>query len=340
MAMVCPQCDGIFEQRLSCPQCGVRLLYEDTRRKRFFALNGSGESWEHTPWGRLFVGLLLAQGLYYVLRHLWTAGVLATHEYAPNDVWATLTGLIVLQGLQGISVLAAGLLIGAGQRRGIFFGAVAGVWNGVLCILVQNLMGEPVLSLSLFGEPMIQAAVGAVGGLAGSLIWKPIPAVNLPAEARKSKPMVPVMPRTSSLVGPLAWGRILTGITLAVGGVVWVDVIREFILDASEGHLRIDTHLQAEIVTWEISALAMIAGGALAGATTKNGMKQGLAVGIGTGTILMGIRLASNHMPAEIHLLTLVSALGLGFFGGWFGGQLLPPVLALPRRKRKTIAMV
>jgi len=303
-------------------------------------MDGSSDSWEHTPWGRLFVGLVLAQGLYYVLRHLWTAGVLATHEYAPNDVWGTLTGLIVLQGLQGVSVLAAGLLIGAGQRRGIFFGAVAGVWNGVLCILVQNLMGQPVLSLSLFGDPMLQAAVGAVGGLAGGLIWKPIPLVSLPTEPRKSRPIIPVSPRSSSFVGPLAWGRILTGITLAVGGVVWTDVIREFVLDASEGKLRIDTHLQAELVTWEISALAMLAGGTLAGATTKNGMKQGLAAGIGTGAILGGMRLASSHLSLQLVFLTLLSALALCLVGGWFGSQLLPPIFPRSRRKRKTLVAV
>ena len=28
MAMVCPQCAGSYEQRLQCPTCGVRLLYD------------------------------------------------------------------------------------------------------------------------------------------------------------------------------------------------------------------------------------------------------------------------------------------------------------------------
>ena len=45
----------------------------------------------------------------------------------------------------------------------------------------------------------------------------------------------PIRPRRSALAGPVAWGRVLTGITLTVGCVVWVDVIREFVLEASEG---------------------------------------------------------------------------------------------------------
>src|SRR5260370_38838540 len=98
---------------------------------------------------------------------------------------------------------------------------------------------------------------------------------------------MPVARQLSSFAGPVAWGRGLTGITLAVGGVVWTDVIRDFVLGASEGKLRIDTALQAELVTWEISALAMLAGGGLAGPSTINGMKQRLGVGMGLGPILL-----------------------------------------------------
>src|SRR5260370_13312347 len=113
-----------------------------------------------------------------------------------------------------------------------------------------------------------------------------------------------VASQVSSFAGHVAWGRVLTGITLAVGGVVWTDVIRDFVLDASEGKLRIDTALQAELVTWEISALAMLAGGALAGASTINGMKQGLGVGMGTGTILFVMRMANNPLGLQLLMLT------------------------------------
>ena len=132
--------------------------------------------------------------------------------------------------------------------------------------------------------------------------------------------------------------RVVAGITIAVGGVFWVDAIRDSVLEASEGKLRIDTQLQAELVTWEISALAMLAGGALAGATTRNGSKQGVYVGVGTATVLLGIRLASiTHTPLLLGL-TVISAVTLGVVGGWFGSHLLPPIYGRPRRKRVRMA--
>src|SRR5207237_10197083 len=134
--------------------------------------------------------------------------------------------------------------------------------------------------------PALQVAFETLGGLVGSLSWRPLPLEVLPVQPRKTLLALPARRGPSAFRGPVAWGRVLTGITVAVGGVFWVDVIRDSVLDASEGKLRIDTHLQAELVTWEISALAMIAGGAMAGASTRNGSKQGSCVGIGTGTIL------------------------------------------------------
>jgi hypothetical protein len=334
MAMLCPQCQGSFSQRLNCPNCGVRLVYRDSRHGSDDGPDGLPASWQQTPWGRLVVGLLLAQGLYYVLRHLCTAGLLVAREELADNVWATLTGLVVVQALQALSILAAGLLTGAGQRRGLLFGAVVGVWNAVFFILVQIWTGQLVTTIDLFGEPVLQVAFGALGGLAGSLIWQPLPLVQSPLQARKPSPLISNRRSMSDFSGPVAWARVMTGITVAVGGVFWVDVIRDSVLEAGEGKLQIDTHLQAELVTWEISALAMIAGGALAGATTRNGSKQGLFVGIGTATVLSGIRLASITHTPQLLVLTLISALALGFVGGWFGSNLLPPIYQSARRKR------
>ncbi len=330
MAMVCPDCNGTYEQRLTCPSCGSRLSYRLAVPSSRPGIPGLDESWQQTPWGKLFIGLVLAQGLYYGLRHLCIAGFLAA-EQIHGSVWSLLTGLIVLQVLQAVSVLSAGALIGAGQRRGFLYGAVVGVWNGVLFVLVQHLVEQPLTPVSFFGEPMLQAAFGALGGLIGTMIWKPPAAVKLTIQSG-SGPRVPLLRmRLSPFHGPIAWGRVLTGITLAVGGVVWADVIREFVTEASEGKLSIDTQLQAELVTWEISALALLAGAALAGSTTKNGLKQGLVVGIGSGTLLFGIRLASTAGTPQVLALTWLSSICLCLVGGWFGSQLLPPVVPRSR---------
>src|SRR5262249_37844879 len=141
MAMVCPQCNKAYDQRLNCPQCGVRLLYQLTGRTEKFNLVELEAQWQQTPWGRLLVGLLLAQGVYYVLRHLFTAGMLATTDQAVG-VWATLTGLILQQALQAVGVFLAGVLTGAGQRRGILLGLLVGVWNGILFVIAQNWLGR------------------------------------------------------------------------------------------------------------------------------------------------------------------------------------------------------
>jgi hypothetical protein len=311
------------------------LRYEAPQRGRG-GRDGEDEPWQQTPWGRLLVGLLLSQGLYYVLRQLFLAGALAARE--ETNVWATLTGLIILQGLQGMSVFSAGLLTGAGRRRGLMYGAVVGVWNGVLFVLARQWSGQHAFSINNFGDPILQAAFGAIGGLTGSLIWKPAPLVQLPERKSAVGPVL-VSPAPSYFAGPIAWGRVLVGITLAVGGVVWVDIIRDFVLDAGSTQLRIDTHLQAELVTWEISALAMLAGSALAGASTRNGLKQGLAVGIGSGAILFGVRLASGQAAPSIVALTVVSAFCLSLAGGWFGSQMLPPLAVLRRRSFGSISV-
>jgi hypothetical protein len=334
MAMVCPQCKEWFQQRLNCPHCGARLVYQTGGPGRDSSDPLSSDHWQQTPWGRLLVGLLVAQGLFYIFQHLCTAGLLAVRAESA-DVWSALTGLVLLQALQAVSVLTAGLLSGAGQRRGMLLGLVVGVWNGVLFTLAHHWLGYPLTTIALFGEPALQAAIGAVGGLVGSMIWKPVAPLRLPVLLQAPAPIIPIGRRSSPLAGPIAWGRVLTGITLSVGCVVWVDVIREFVLEASEGKLRIDTHLQAELVTWEISALAMLAGGAFAGANTKNGTKQGIVVGLGTAVILLGIRLANNFFTAELLILTVLSTVALGLVGGWFGGEMLPPLIRLPKRQKR-----
>src|SRR5262245_34491925 len=239
MAMVCPQCSRSYEQRLHCPSCEVRLLYHPSPRPRTPPLGD--HAWRQTPWGAFLIGLLLAQGLHYVLHQLLTAGFLVSGQ-AGTNVWATLSNLLFLQALQVVSVFAAGVLTGAGQRRGILFGAALGVWNGILFNLIKQWTGQPLDPLSVFAEPILQATFGAIGGLVGSSIWKPVAAE--PLLIPRPQPVLPVLPLRrprDSFAGPIAWGRVLTGSAMCVGGVVWSDIIREFVLEASSGKLQIDT---------------------------------------------------------------------------------------------------
>jgi hypothetical protein len=109
-------------------------------------------------------------------------------------------------------------------------------------------------------------------------------------------------------------------------------VILSFILNASGGALSITTHLQDRLLLFEISALSTLAGAGIAGASTFNGLKQGLCVGIGASVILIGIQLGSPTAVLETTLFMILSTTVLTLAGGWFGGQLFPPVYHKRRR--------
>jgi hypothetical protein len=313
------------------------LLYQAHRRPAGEGSLESGAYWHNTPWGRILVGLLLAQGLSHGLRTLCDAGFLAVGDAATQGVWTTLFGLILLQGLQGVSLVLGGAVAGAGQARAIFYGAIVGLWNGLLLLAVQYLNGESQTQAILYGQPPLHLLFGALGGLLGKLIWKPLPALDVPAAMGKPKVAVSTHGKRSMFSGPVAWVRVGAGVALAAGGAVWTKVILDLIVDASQGKLTPTSHLQAQLVTWEIFALGMLGGGGIAGATTSNGSKQGLCVGLGTAALLVGFSLGRPNVIPEQLVFTVSCSLALTLVGGWFGGQLFPPILA-PRRKKMRAA--
>src|SRR5207302_5630448 len=134
---------------------------------------------QHTPWGRILIGLLLAQGLYYGLRHLCVAGLLATGLIDGETLWASIEGQLLIQSLQVVSLFFGGVFAGAGQRHGAVYGAVLGVWNGVFLVLVQPVLlrAEQVQffnTVSLYGQPLLQGALGCLAGWVGGRIWQPL----------------------------------------------------------------------------------------------------------------------------------------------------------------------
>jgi hypothetical protein len=325
MAMVCPQCSGTFEQRLQCPTCGIRLLYQVTPVRSARATAGEGAQWQQTPWGRILIGLLLAQGLYYGLRHLCTAGLLATHDEASRTALDSLTGLVLIQALQGASLLVGGILAGAGRRQGVIFGAVVGVWNGVISVLVASATGHQLTAVTFYSQPIMHTAFGAMGGFVGSLVWRPLPTLA-PVGTRRSGPLLKTSKKTTFLDGPVAWWRVIAGGAVAVGGTIWAKLILDMVLESTEGALSIDSHMQAQLATFEITALAMLAGSALAGATTANSLKQGLFVGLGASAVMLGIRLAASQFALQPLIFMASTSVALCMAGGWFGGQLFPPI--------------
>jgi hypothetical protein len=336
MAMVCPQCQTAYRQRLQCPQCNVRLLFDGSSPSRGVRKLFASGSWQQTFWGRIFIGLLLSQGLYYGLRQLCVAILLATQVADKATLWTDLPGQLLLQGLQLFSLLIGGLFAGAAQRNGALYGTLLGIWNAIFLVLVQPVFirveeAAFLNAVTLYGQPVLQAFLGGLAGWLGSRIWTPATPDGDDSPLRRPR-LIP-RPRLLLFAGPLAWGRILLGTVTALGGALSAETILRMVVRASDYSLTPGSALQAQLVTWEITALAMFVGGVLAGASTKNGFKQGLAVGIASAVLLCGIRLGGTTVVRfHVLLLSAFVPLILGVAGGAFGGQLLPPLL--PRRRK------
>ncbi len=327
MAMVCPQCGKAYEQRLQCQLCGVRLMYNDHGRSR----PGGPVRWRQTPWGRLLIGLALSQGLFYGVRQLLTGAFLALQaDGGPQQSWASPGGLILLESLRLLTLAFGAMLAGGGQRHGVLLGALVGACNGTLAGLLPAGNAPVRLTMGTLGQPLLQTAFGALAGWMGRAYWQPIPISN-PEEHRPARKQA-ARRRRSLFAGRVAWFRVALGIALAVAGTLSAGVLFDLVLDASQGKLTTTDEMQDRVVTWEIKALALLLGGTVAGATRANGLKQGLAVAIGSSVILVGIQLNQPKHALELAGLTLVSCFTLALVGGWFGSQLFPPILKLRRR--------
>ncbi len=333
MAMVCSQCKRAFDQQVNCPDCGVRLLFQVRNVASSDSSQANGEAqWQQTPWGRMGIGLILAQGLSFGMQQLLTAGILASGEAA--SVWTTLWGIVLLHTLQGLSLIVGGAISGAGKQRGLLYGAFVGLLNGIIFLLVQRQSGEVLTEALLYGQPILHMSFGALGGLVGILIWKPMPTLQILDQDGESK-TIPVAAVTFQfLAGPVYPGRVFLGVAMVVIGVVWSNGIVNWVLNASGGTLEIRSHLQAQLVGWEVSALATLFGAGLAGATTFNGLKQGLCVGFGSSLVLAGIHIGTPKIMLETTVFMIFGIILLAIAGGWFGGQLFPPVANVKRRNR------
>lgn len=340
MAMVCPQCKQVYEHALQCPHCPERLGYQSAGLGLLTtpAVAGPDETpgeWQQTPWGKILIGLILTQGLCYGLQQLLLAGAGAVGEETSEAIWRTLWGLVLLHTIQALSLLVGGALSGAGQSRGVLNGCLVGLGNGLITLLVQRQHHEIYPDVVLYLQPPLHLALGALGGLFGTLIWCPspvLPYLTPPDIAPAAAPDDSMLTRFL-FAGPLHLGRVSAGIFVVVLGVVWSGAILQFVLQASQGTLSVSSQLQAKLVGWEISALAVLVGAALAGATTGNGLKQGLAVGLGAGVVIVGIQLSGGKSDGDTIALAALGLLILAGVGGWFGGQLFPPVIAGRRRR-------
>jgi hypothetical protein len=322
MPAVCLRCSHSYDPTGPCPRCGA-VSSPVTSEAAV-----PGPRWQQTAWGRVLIGLILAQGLFYALRHL-LSGILLAVGWQAEVLSKDPNIALLLQAIQLLTVLAGSVLAGGGQQQGLFLGLMVGAWNGVLTLIIRQAFGEGITAASMVMLPVQLAIFGALGGGIGTAIWQPIPK-GVPQLV--PTPRKPRTPRQPLFAGKVYWIRVLAGTALAVGGTLAAEKIFKKVLEVGSGTLSTDGDLQNLIITWEIKALAVLAGGALAGILTPNGLKQGLFVGLFATFILLGIHTLKTNYPLYVGLLTIISTFCLGIAGGWFGGQLLPPVAKINRR--------
>ncbi len=335
MPMVCPQCSDRYEQKLVCPRCRVRLDFQEESAPPAMGPAEENEAWQQTPWARIGLGLLLACGIYQGLNQLVQAALLAAGEDANQGIWAALSTVAAMQALQAIGLLVGGVLAGAGQRRGAAYGAFIGVFNGVLSVILMVREHQELTPVTFYGLPFLHAAIGAFAGFVGARIWRPLPTLRLgPVEAAAVS--LPVHRGPSRFSGPIAWGRVLVGVAIAVCGAHWANTILDLVLEASEGKLALETNMQARLVTWEITGLAILAGGAIAGASKRNSLKQGVCVGFVTAIALVAFRYWGHHvLVMKDFIQQALCPVVLGVVGSWFGGQFFPPIVRTARRRER-----
>jgi hypothetical protein len=275
------------------------------------------------------------------------------HVDAPSGDLDPLVGLVLFLGLQVLALLVGGTLAGAGQPRGALLGGLVGLTSGVLflvgmlCGIVSSLVqsfsselltpGTPTHDLTMFGLPLQNAIVGALGGLVGSWIWKPFPPLTIPGlvgvqyrNPRRAPQIQPV----SRWAGPVSVTSVLLGTTAAALGAINTPRILDYIVQISDRKLKIMTTLENQVAHAEVYGLMILFGGILAGANRTNGLKQGTYSGV-----LLAIVMSSFHSYALGQsslsvMFAVIAALLLAVVGGWFGSELWPPVARRVRRKR------
>jgi hypothetical protein len=274
-------------------------------------------------------------------------------------------GLFLL--IQAFSLLAGGMLAGAGQPKGIACGAGVGIVSGFLVFggiisgalttvvtpfAKDSLVPPPPIRpvtpqvMIVYGSILADIIFGALGGLLGVLIWKPIPKLDLPASVPTEQK--PVLGTKLSLpppgdkkalfpwAGPIAWIRVLVGMFVAVGGAIWTKPLLIFLIEFGGLDPAEVIKVQQNVAQGELLALSVLIGGTIAGATTSNGLKQGVLVGFGAGIGMVGYFISKGENAGVEKLLgPLLTSIFLGPLGGWFGSELMPPSAKIFRRRKK-----
>jgi hypothetical protein len=316
----CATCGKIVEGRMLCPQCGVKLAHEPGTFAE--ATPEPDDPPDGPPFvRRLALGGITLLGLYNGLKHLALAGMLA-HTSAATLPPGALVCLLV------VATLAAAVVAGTVNRRAEVAGLILAGAAVVGYLVSELLVGGDLPEEQLIGIPTLLIMVGVAGGLVGRLIIPPAP--NLPKFTPMDTP-VAVLRRPIRIV----WWRILVGTVVVALGTNYADLVRSWLLALFRGQGG-----AAPFVAWQISVVAALLGGVMAGAHTRGGFRHGFFAGLlsGAGTVVAVASAGSPPMILEFWLEQLsvnepgplpYAVLGGSIclattIGGWLGEQFLP----------------
>jgi hypothetical protein len=331
MATVCAKCGSFSERTPVCPTCGLSQDFTPPTADEPIAPRAPGGGWQHSSFGRVIIGLLLAQGLALGLRLFGSTALITLPAPEEGETWSALYELLMHQGLELGCLIVACALAGAGLHRGLIIGGLIGLINALILQVLAQLQRQSVTEMAVYTQPLLHTFVGAASGLTGSLIWRPLPVLHLaPTGIRKRQRPVRSVPL---FAGPIAWWRVLMGTAVMLGGVLSATVIIQFVVYYSQGLLQISSPFQMTFVIWEVTGLFILIGAGIAGYNTFNGLKQGLCVGIAGGFLIGGYQLAGSSRRVEEILFMIFLILGLSLLGSWFSCRLFPPVARVRRRR-------
>ncbi|MBX9678781.1 MAG: hypothetical protein K2X38_08440 [Gemmataceae bacterium] len=330
-SMACPQCNRVYAPGKSeCPGCRVALLE---------SIRGDSDSlpdepsWQHTPWGRIAVGLFLAQGLTFGFNHLLKAGGLAATGWDLTP--QTPEGVIALRLVQVMSLLFAAVLLGAGLVRAVMYGSLLGLVNGLIALVFPSVSEGETNEWLMMAIPALHLFVGAAGAFAGRLIWKPPPQFLPTPNKRKSHP-ASGFKAPDALQGPLHPFRVVIASFAVLWGALFARFLLRWIVDHSNGLFQQQSGYQERMLTYQLVGLIALFAGAFAGSNTFNGLKQGIFVGILGAGLYVGMQLTRMEMPSETIFFLASVIFAVATLGGFFGGQLFPPV-AKQRGRRSVL---
>jgi hypothetical protein len=272
------------------------------------------------------LGTVAVLGLYHGFKHLILAIALSnggSQSLSPD----------VLLGLLVAATLAAAVAAGMLNRRAEFSGMLLGLGAAAVTIAIEINNGIEPPSDWMIGVPILLAVVGMIGGLAGRLMIPPAP--KLPRFGLVD-PRVEL--RIQSPPAPISWWRVLAGSVIVVFGVLYADSLRYGISRVLVGHSG--GFGASRLVTWQVSVIATILGGALAGASTRAGLKQGALAGLFAATatvITLASGAFSDSLVAEfwtyqlsldsvgpiVYSLVGLTVLIATTLGGWLAGHLI-----------------